>query len=335
MKRALSIAVAIVALTAPQVANSWGASGHRLLGQAAMLGLPSGLPAFLRTPRAVNDVGETSREPDRLKGAGRAIDSDRDQGHFIDLSDDGTVLGGPRLDALPSTRAGYEAALQAAGQDSWKAGYLPYAILESYQALAQDFALWKALSFAESNPAWAAHKAWFADDRRRREAQIISAIGDLSHYVGDGSQPLHVTIHFNGWGSYPNPGGFTSAKVHSPFEGELVRTGAKLSDIQAEMSPLRPIDGPLEAHISAYIAQTATQVVPLYELEKAGGLKPGDPRGAGFAARRLAAGASELRDLITLAWQSADRLSVGWKPVPLAEVLAGRVDPYAALSGVD
>ena len=117
MKRALSIAVAIVALTAPQIANSWGASGHRLLGQAAMLGLPSGLPAFLRTPRAVNDVGETSREPDRLKGAGRAIDSDRDQGHFIDLSDDGTVLGGPRLDALPSTRAGYEAALilKAAG----------------------------------------------------------------------------------------------------------------------------------------------------------------------------------------------------------------------------
>ena len=72
------------------------------------------VPAFLRTPKAALDVGEYSREPDRGKGAGRAYDSDRDPGHFLDLSDDGTALGGPKLSSLPQTRADYEKALQAA-----------------------------------------------------------------------------------------------------------------------------------------------------------------------------------------------------------------------------
>jgi hypothetical protein len=335
MKRFLAVGVAALALALPGAVLGWGSSGHRLLGQAAMRALPAELPAFLRTPQAVVDVGEMSREPDRLKRAGRAFDTDRDQGHFLDLNDDGTVLGGPRVTALPPTRVDYEKALQAISQNSWAAGYLPYSILESYQVLTQDLAYWKVLSFAEANPAWAAHRTWFAEDRRRREAQILAAIGDLSHFVGDGSQPLHVTIHFNGWGDYPNPNGYTQAKIHAPFEGDLVRNSLKLADVEAKMSPLRPIDGPLEPHIGAYLAATGGQVGPLYELEKAGGLKAGDPRGKSFAAARLAVGASELRDLIVLAWRSADRQSVGWRPVQVADVLAGKVDPYVALAGVD
>jgi hypothetical protein len=335
MKRLLAAGLAALVIAAPGAVFGWGSSGHRLLGQAAMRALPAELPAFLHSPQAAVDVGEYSREPDRLKRAGRAFDSDRDQGHFLDLADDGTVLGGPRATALPPTRADYEKALQAVGQDSWKAGYLPYSILESYQVLTQNFAYWKVLDAAEANPAWAAHKAWFANDRRRREIQILSAIGDLSHFVGDGSQPLHVTIHFNGWGDYPNPHGYSEAKLHAPFEGDLVRDNVKLADVQARMSPPHIVDGPLDQHIGAYLAASGAQVVAFYEMEKAGGLRPGDPRGVAFATGRLAVGASELRDLIVMAWRSADRQSVGWRPVQVTDVLAGKVDPYAALSGVD
>jgi hypothetical protein len=335
MKRALAFGLAVLLVALPGSVLGWGSSGHRFIGQAAMRALPAELPAFLRTPQAVVDVGEYSREPDRLKRAGRAFDSDRDQGHFLDLNDDGTVLGGPRATALPATRAEYEKALQAVGQDSWKAGYLPYSILENYQELMQDFAYWKVLKFAEANSAWSAHKAWFAADRRRRETQILAAIGNLSHFVGDGSQPLHVTIHFNGWGDFPNPNGYASAKLHAPFESDLVKATVTLAGVEAKMAPPRVFDGPVEQRIGAYLAATGAQVVPFYEMEKAGGMKPGDPRGTDFATRRMALGASELRDLVALAWRSSDRQSVGWRPVTVADVLAGKVDPYTALSGID
>lgn len=334
MKRLVAPLLAAL-LFAPQNALAWGGSGHRMIGEAAMRALPTELPGFLHTPRAVADVGELSREPDRLKRAGRAFDSDRDQAHFIDLFDDGTVLGGPRLGALPPTRADYEKALQAVGQDSWKAGYLSYAILESFQALTEDFAYWKALDYAERAPAWAAHKAWFAEDRRRREQQILSEIGILSHFVGDGSQPLHVSVHFNGWGDYPNPNGYSQAKLHAAFESDLVRDAVSPASVAAAMVAPRLAADPMDQRIQAYLAGTGALVVPLYELEKAGGLKPGDPRGPAFAAKQLGLGASELRDLIVLAWRASDRQQVGWRPAPLADILAGKIDPYVPLYGVD
>ncbi len=41
------------------------------------------------------------------------------------------------------------------------------------------------------------------------EAAIIFYAGWLGHYVGDGSQPLHVTVNYNGW-TGPNPHGYTT-----------------------------------------------------------------------------------------------------------------------------
>ena len=66
-----------------------------------------------------------------------------------------------------------------------------------------------------------------------------------------------------------------------------------------------------------------------------GGLAPGDPRGVAFAVERLAVGASELRDVVVEAWRASANRTIGWKPVAVADVLAGKVDPYPALYGVD
>ena len=243
----IAIAAALVTALTPSSVFAWGGSGHRMIGVAAMQALPAELPAFLKTPEAIVDVGEYSREPDRIKGAGRAFDSDRDPGHFLDLNDDGTVLGGPKVTSLPARRQDYEKALQAAGADNWKAGYLPYSILESCQQLTEDFAYWKALKFAEANPAWAGHRAFFTADRVRREGQILIAIGELSHYVGDGSQPLHVTVHFNGWGDFANPNGYSQAKLHSPFEGVLVRETVTPQAVAKAMNPPRISPGTCRA----------------------------------------------------------------------------------------
>jgi len=336
MKRAAPIAfAAALAALVPSFVLAWGSTGHRFIGEAAMKSLPAELPAFLHSPQAAIDVGEYSREPDRAKGAGREHDSDRDPGHFLDLNDDGTVLGGPKLAALPATRAEFDAALRAAGQDSWKAGYLPYSIVDRWEQLAKDFAYWRVLAAAEANPAWTAHKAFFTADRRRREGQILVAIGELSHFVGDGSQPLHVTIHFNGWGEVPNPAGYTTAKIHSPFESDLVQASVTEAGVMAKMPPPKDCHCALAKRVSDYLAATGGLVVPLYQLEKAGGLAPGDPRGPAFATQQIAVGASELRDLIAEAWRVSASETVGYKPVAVADVVARKVDPYQALYGID
>lgn len=335
MKRRLAIAFAALVAATPSAALAWGSSGHRIVGQLAVRALPAELPAFLRTPQAAAEVGELSREPDRSRGAGRLHDQDRDPGHFLDLDDGGKVLGGPALSSLPPTRAEYETALRAAGTDSWKAGYLPYSIVDRWQQLTLDFAYWRVLSAAEKNPKWAAHRAWFAADRKRREALILQTLGQLSHFVGDGSQPLHVSYHFNGWGDYPNPEGYSNAKLHGPFEGDLVLATVKAPAVAARMVPFKSCACAIEQRMSAYLTATAGQVIPFYQMEKAGGLAPGDPRGTAFAVQQLAIGASELRDVIVEAWRASATRSVGWRPVAVQDVVSGRVDPYPALYGID
>jgi hypothetical protein len=338
MKRLAPLAVcAALAALLPNSVLAWGSTGHRFVGEAAMRSLPAEIPAFLHTPQAVFDVGEYSREPDRSKGAGRTHDSDRDPGHFIDLNDDGTVLGGPMLSALPATRADFDAAVRKAGADSWKSGYLPYSIVDRWEQLARSMAYWRILNAAEANPAWSAHKAFFAADKRRREAQILVTIGELSHFVGDGSQPLHVTVHFNGWGDFPNPGGYTMAKVHAPFESDLVQASVTEAGVMAKMLPPQDRKDPLAKQVSDYLTATGTLVVPFYQMEKAGGLAPGDPRGPAFATQQIAVGASELRDLIVAAWRVSATQTLGYKPnaVPVADVVAGKLDPYPMLYGID
>jgi len=320
---------------APQQALAWGGVGHRLIGVAAVRALPAEAPAFLRRPQMAGDMGELSREPDRSKDAGKVHDHDRNAGHFIDVEDDGRVLGGPSLAALPPTRADFETALRAAGTDQWQAGYLPYAIVDHTQQLAKDFAIWRVLAAAERNPRWRAHQAWYAQDRRRREALILASLGDLGHFVGDGAQPLHVTAHYNGWGDYPNPRGYSTAKVHGPFESAFVHDNLRQDMVSARLGPMRVPTGPLEVHVALYLTETWRQVEPFYVLEKAGAFRGPDPRGVAFAAQRLAAGASELRDLIVLAWRMSASEKVGWSPIAVADVEAGRVDPYDALYGAD
>ena len=333
--RATVLVLACAAL-APAQALAWGGHGHRIMGVAAMEALPAEVPAFLRDPTTAADIGELSREPDRSKGAGKIHDSNRDPGHFVDLDDEGRVMGGPKFEKpLPETRSAYEALLQAAGTDSWKAGYLQYSIVDQFQQLTLEFAYWRVLTAAEARETDPGRRAWYAEDRRRREALLKATIGALSHFVADGSQPLHVSVHYNGWGDYPNPKGYTTARIHGPFEGEFTRAHVDLADVKAALAPLRVCDCAIEDRVVDYLSVAFGQVEPLYALEKAGGLQPEDPRGVAFVKSLTGAGASELRDLIVESWRKSADSQVGWRPVKVADVVAGRVDPFDALYSID
>jgi len=329
---ALAVAAGIV-LT-PVAAGAWGNTGHRLIGTLAVRTLPPEVPAFLRGEAAAGEMGELAREPDRTKGAGKIHDSNRDPAHFIDLDDQGRVLGGPVFTELPPTRADYETALRAAGTDSWKAGYLQYSIVDGYQQLVKDFAYWRAAAAAEKR-ARGERKAWLRKDRIRRERLIFADLASFAHYVGDGAQPLHVTVHYNGWGDYPNPDGYTTDRIHGPFEGAFVKGAVTAEGARAAMTPFASCGCSIETRTLAYLQRTGTQVEPLYRLWGEGAFRPGQTRGAEFATARVGAGASELRDLIVEAWRESARARVGWPAVSVADVEAGAVDPYDALLGDD
>jgi hypothetical protein len=336
VKRLLSAAVAAAVVAAPQTAAAWGATGHRIIGRAAAEGLPSDVPAFVRTAPFPADLGELAREPDRWKGAGQPHDGMRDAAHFIDLDDEGRVLGGPAFDALPETLKEYEAALLAVGADRYKAGWLPYALEDGRQQLVRDFALWRAAAAGERFADDPEKKAWYAGDRRRREAIILRHLGEWAHYVGDASQPHHTTIHYNGWDKdTPNPEGYTYDRVHGPFEGALVKATVSFDDVRRAMKPGPVCNASGSACLKTMVKEANAFVVPFYELYKAGGFEAGDPRGEAFVLERVAAGAAWLRDLTAQVWRDSGQAEVGWPQVPVAEIEAGRVDPWDALYGRD
>jgi hypothetical protein len=317
-------------------ALAWGSSGHRMIGEAAVEALPAELPPFLRTAASATAVGELSREPDRSRGSGKTHDADRDPGHFVDGGDDGKVAGVLPLGALPPTREEYETALRGAGTSSWKMGYLPYSIIADWQQLAKDFAYWRADDGGARHTADAGHKAWLEADRARREAQILVDIGLLSHFVGDGSMPLHASIHYNGWGAFPNPNGYTLERVHVPWEGFYVRQVVTSASLKAAMSPFHDCGCPIEQRVGAYLAGDLATVLPFYELEKAGAFRPGAAKGVDFTTARVAAGASELRDEIVLAWKASADDKIGYQPeLSVGDAESGKVDPYDSLYGDD
>jgi hypothetical protein len=318
-------------------ALAWQDVGHRMIGQLGAAALPENIPAFLRTPDAVRDIGELAREPDRSRSAGRTHDADRDAGHFVDGDDAGKILGGPALGRVPLTRAEYEKQLQAVGTDSWKAGYLPYSIIEGWQQLAKDFAYWRADTAGERLTTDPVHRAYMTQDRLRREKQIIQDLGVWAHYVGDASQPMHLSIHYNGWGKFPNPNGYTTAAIHSPIEGAFVDHNIREDAVKAAMRPYVACGRCfIDDMTGAYLVNEAQYLEPLFQLEKAGGFKDGDPRGVLFITSRLAEGASELRDLVVDAWNASGKATVGYPGTPAADVEAGKAgDVYDLLYGTD
>ena len=182
-----------------------------------------------------------------------------------------------------------------------------------------------------------AHKASLTADRRRREGLIKADLGLWSHFVGDGSYPLHVTSHHDGWGPGPNPNGYTQAHIHVPLEGPYVAAHVSLAAVKAKMTAYHDCQCTAEVRSGQYLLASSRLVEPFYALEKAGGFHEGDARGVAFMTDRIAAGADELRDLVLMAWTASAMMEIGYPTAtPAADFEAGKVaDPYALLHGND
>ena len=318
----------------PLSASAWGAKGHRIIGVLAARNFPKEIPSFLRTPQAIARLGELAREPDRSRGSGNPHDQDRDPAHFVDVADDGTVLGGPLLSQLPANREDYDSALRAQGSDQYKAGWLSYSIADGWQQLVKDFALWRADVAGEKFARNPVDRRWFAFDRSLRELITLRDLGEWSHFAGDGSQPLHATVHFNGWGKYPNPQGFTEAtNFHARFETDFIDANISDGDVRALLAPPSQCHCGIQQHTADYLTRTQTYMVQTYRLDQDHAFDNATPEAKEFTAARLAEGASMLKDMVVDAWNASGDAMLGYKPqVSVKDIEAGKADPKPILA---
>jgi hypothetical protein len=289
------------------------------------------LPDFLRRPEAVAAIATLGPEADRIRGSGKTRDADYDPAHFLDLEDDGTVAEAVKLSALPPTREAYDTALRSGrpvkgvAPDQYTEGYVPYEIVDGFELVVKDFAIWRVDRYGETNGA-PEDRAFFAADRRLRELLTLRDIGYWGHFVADASQPLHISVHYNGWGDYPNPNNYSqSHTIHARFETAFVNAHAGPEAVLPLMTPYVPSTAPIFARVETYLATTNSFVPAVYQLEAAGAFDAATPAAVSFTLQRLAAGASMLRDLIADAYAASLDEKVGYPAVSVRDVLAGSV----------
>jgi len=276
-------------LMVPMPGYAWGNEGHRMINRLAVSNLPAEMPGFLRTPEALNEVEFLGPEPDRWRNhAEPELVAAQAPEHFIDLEEADAV--GP----LPKNRLDFEAKVFAAGKRPEKVGLQPWQTVEVWQRLKAAMREYRGLAAAKQ-------------DTRPVEQAILFYAGWLGHYVGDGAQPLHTSVNYDGWALAANPNGYTTEHgIHWRFEGSFVGPeGANLAaaEVAARMTPVKAVEGDIFTAYVGYLRHSATQVERVYEVDKVGGFrKAGTAESRGFTEERLAAGASMLRDMIWTAW---------------------------------
>lgn len=331
MKKLLAAALLV---TVPHThALAWGGNGHRMIGELAAQNFPATLPAFLRTPQARAQIGLLAQEPDISRGAGQPHDWDSDPGHFVDVRDDGTILGGPTLATLPPSRRDYDTALRAAGVNQYAAGFLPYNIMGGWQQLVKDFALLRrdmaAQKYAKKFRMTAQEQAAFARQRALRQLLTLRDLGVWAHYIGDASQPMHISVHADGWGDGPNPAGYPTARgLHDQFESDFVNANVKQSDVAARMKPYRPCDCTIQRQTQTYLSASLDQLIPMFEFAKQGAFDTATPESKAFTTERLAVAATMLRDMVADAWTESAKATLGYRnKMTVADLEAGTADP--------
>ncbi|HEV2399019.1 MAG TPA: nuclease [Candidatus Sulfotelmatobacter sp.] len=278
-------------LLSNQSAFAWGNEGHTFINRVTAEKIPANMPRFLR--RAVVEISYLGPEPDRWRNPAEfALKNAQEPDHFIDLE---RVSW---LDPLPRGRYEFYRKLyekRAATTDHpddylpERVGLQPYITMEVYGRLKSAFRDYRQLQ-ATHQPTQAVQQA------------IIFYAGWLGHYVGDGSQPLHTTIYYNGWVG-PNPNGYTTEHhIHSLFESEYVGARIKAADFSGMVTAPTQLKDTFADYL-AYLNESHGLVENVYSLEKSGGFKgKGSPEAFDFTTHRLAAASQMLLNLWYTAW---------------------------------
>jgi hypothetical protein len=273
-------------------AGAWDYEGHHAINELALASLPKDFGGFELTPALKGRIEYLAGEPDRWRNIGDLpLKNFNGPDHYIDLED--LKLFGLTPETLPMMRYDFAADIakaRAAHPEKFPPidpdkdadhtreldGFLPWAITENYEKLKSDFSSLKAFRQYGGTP----------EEIANAQADCIYVMGVMGHYVGDGAQPLHTTVHFNGWVG-DNPKHYTAGPVtgmertfiHAWIDGGYFRAtgGIKVDALIGKIQPATRIsnadqpNGMFKAAVN-YLVEQNKFVEPLYEMEKNGQL---------------------------------------------------------------
>ena len=304
-------------------AHAWDYEGHRLVNQVGLASLPTNFPAFVFTPEAAERIAFLSGEADRWRNTDNlSLHHCNKPDHYMDLEEihehglkpaELPVLRYDFIAHLATNRAAHPEKVPAVDPEDKEhirhlIGLLPWAITENYGKLKSGFSYLNAYEEHGGTP----------EEIANAKANIIYIMGVMGHFVGDGSQPLHATKHFNGWVG-ENPNGYsTSKRIHQWIDGGYFnKVGIpRVADLKKDIRTARLVklgtrDARPDEMFAAtveYIDATLKEVEPLYQRDKSGELSGNGTKGLEgrkYLTDRLIVGGQMLGDIWYSAWQQA------------------------------
>ncbi|PPV05449.1 nuclease [Xanthomonas bromi] len=296
----LACALLVAAATCSGNAAAWGHRAHAAIDTAAVQALPDDGPVFLK--RYAQVIADGATLPDGWRSESEPflkIDEDPNHGWFREQF---AFMQHPPRSRYAFVLALYDEQRRIAQRDPqlaqrmnvrW-AGTLPYAATEGYERIVATMRQLRTLrakgqDTGELERTCAFHVSWFA------------------HYIGDGAQPQHDSIHHDGWQG-PNPNGYsTDPKVHGKFESDYVEKIALTpQDLLTRMPTVAHQQGDVFEQILDFPAIGTGRVEQVYRLEKAGAFDDASSTdGRAMVYRTAGDGAAMLRDLLVRAWRES------------------------------
>jgi hypothetical protein len=328
-----------------QTVFAWDYEGHRLVNQLALASLPKDFPAFAVTPEAKDRIAFLAGEPDRWRNT-QNLELKHANGpdHYIDLEE--LFLYHLKPETLPPLRYDFMAQIarsRAADPEAFPnidpakdtdhtrelSGFLPWTMTEYYAKLKSEFSYLKAFETAGGTPVEIANA----------QANVIYTMGVMGHFYGDASQPLHTTMHFNGWVG-ENPHHYTTNHTfHAWIDGGyLLKTHIEddLGDMSKKMRPAQVVTfngQPAQADqifpaVVSFIVDQNKLVETVYQMDKDHKLTgEGEVglQGKPFIEGQLMKAGQFLGDI----WYSA------WQQAPADEYLARQLQRRSAAPKTD
>jgi hypothetical protein len=313
MKRKYSLAIFLVAaLCIPDPAFPWGTRAHAVIDRTAVDTLPDDGPVFLK--KYADYIAGSASIPDTWRQASEPfskIEEDPNHGWFREQFSFMTEVPRSRYEFVLAL---YRENLRIEKSDPENArrmnvrwtGTLPYAAAEVYGHLVADM---RYLRKARAD----------GKDTAFLEQTCAFYVAWMGHYIGDGSQPLHDTIHHDGWQG-PNPNGYTrDPKVHGRFESQYVDAiSLSEEDILSRIGKPSHLKGDVFDLVLAHLDEAGSNVEMIYKLDKRNAFADvNDQEAREMVYSRTAAGARMLRDIVYRAWLESAISATPDKPSPI------------------
>ena len=291
-----AIIVAATLLLTSQGSSAWGVRAHTLINRVAVRTLPDDGPTFLRAHEdwiaylsVIPDAWRRPSEP-FLK-----LLEDPNHGWFKEQFAFMTEIPRSRYEFVVKLYD-EQRRLAAAGDPAaaltnvrWT-GTMAYAAVEGYERMLTGMRTYRALKARNEDTGFA-------------ELEVAFYMGWTGHYAADGAQPLHDTVHHDGWQG-ANPKSYTTnPRVHGLFETQFVALlPLEGGDFQPQVSPVRVLADPFTA-ILAHLDEAGRHTEQVYQLEQAGALAdPANAAARALVIQQAARGSALLRDLAHTAW---------------------------------